>query len=93
MPQKMSRREFLKFLLYGSAGVALSSCAEQGPPPTPETITVIETVEVVKEGEKVIETVEVIKEVTATPEPTMAPEAVADVMGTFPRRETLTMRR
>ena len=50
--------------------------------------------EVVKEGETVIETVEVVKEVEVTPvpEPTMAPEAVADVLGTFPRQETLIAR-
>jgi peptide/nickel transport system substrate-binding protein len=61
-----------------------------------ETVTVIETVEVVKEGETVIETVEVVKEVevevTPIPEPTMVPEAAADVLGTFPRRETLIVR-
>lgn len=36
------------------------------------------------------DTVEVV--VTATPGPTSVPEAVADVMGTFPRRETLIVR-
>jgi peptide/nickel transport system substrate-binding protein len=36
------------------------------------------------------DTVEVV--VTATPGPTAVPEAVADVMGTFPRRETLIVR-
>ena len=35
---------------------------------------------------------EVIQEVTATPEPTKTPEAVADVLGTFPRRETVIAR-
>jgi peptide/nickel transport system substrate-binding protein len=91
MSKKIERRDFLKVAAGGAAGALLASC-QPAPAPTPETITVIETVEVVKEGETVIETVEVIKEVTPTPEPTMAPEAVADVMGTFPRRETLIAR-
>ena len=47
--------------------------------------------EVVKEGKTVIETVEVIKEVTPTPAPVVQ-EEVADVLGTFPRRETLIAR-
>jgi peptide/nickel transport system substrate-binding protein len=78
----------------------LAACAAPEPETITvvETVTVIETVEVVKEGETVIETVEVVKEVevevevTPIPEPTTAPEAVADVMGTFPRRETLIVR-
>lgn len=37
--------------------------AQCGPAPTPETITVVETVIVEKEGQTVVETVEVIKEV------------------------------
>jgi peptide/nickel transport system substrate-binding protein len=36
--------------------------------------------------------VEVVKEVTATPEPPKPQEAVADVLGTFPRREPLIAR-
>ncbi|HNT77517.1 MAG TPA: ABC transporter substrate-binding protein [Anaerolineae bacterium] len=51
------------------ASMALAACAT----PTPQTITVVETVEKVveKEGEKVtvVETKEVVKVVTATPEP------------------------
>jgi len=94
MSQKINRRDFLKAASAGAAGLVLASCtqATQAPPPTPETITVIETVEVIKEGETIIETVEVIKEVTPTPAPTQTPEAVADVLGTFPRRETLIAR-
>ena len=76
----------------------LVSCAAPEPETVTivETVTVIETVEVVKEGETVIETVEVVKEVevevTPVPEPTTAPEAAADVLGTFPRQETLIVR-
>jgi peptide/nickel transport system substrate-binding protein len=61
---------------------------------TPTPITVIETVEVVKEGQIVIETVEVLKtvevpvEVTATPKPR---EPAPMVLGTFPREQTLIL--
>jgi len=61
---------------------------------TATPITVIETVEVVKEGKTVIETVEVIKtvevsvEVTATPIPR---EEAPLVLGTFPREQTLIL--
>ena len=91
MSKKIERRDFLKAAAAGAGGALLASC-QPAATPTPETITVIETVEVVKEGETVIETVEVVKEVTPVPEPTAVPEAVADVMGTFPRRETLIAR-
>jgi len=90
MTKKINRRDFMKIAAIGSAGAVMASCA-QGPTPTPEKITVIETVEVVKEGQTVIETVEVVKEVTPTPAPVVQ-EAVADVLGTFPRRETLIAR-
>ncbi|RPI94201.1 MAG: twin-arginine translocation signal domain-containing protein, partial [Chloroflexi bacterium] len=72
MSRKMSRRDFMKLLTAGTGGIVLASC---GPAATPETITVVETKEV-------------IKEVTATAPPIIQ-EEVADVMGTFPRRETL----
>jgi peptide/nickel transport system substrate-binding protein len=94
MSKKLERRDFLKAAAAGTGGALLASC-QPAATPTPETITVIETVEVIKEGETIIETVEVVKEITPTPEPpepTMAPEAVADVLGTFPRRETLIAR-
>ncbi len=45
-----------------------------------------------KAVETQIQTQEVIKEVTSTPKPTATMEAVADVMGTFPRRETVLVR-
>ncbi len=91
----MNRREFMKLAALSTAGAVLSACgqqATQAPAATPQTIKVIETVVVEKEGKTVVETVEVVKEVTATPAPTMAPEAVSDVMGTFPRRETVIVR-
>ena len=87
MPSMMSRRKFLYSAAAGTAGIILSSCTT----PTPETITVVETRVVEKEGQKVVETVEVVKVVTPTPEPVVQ-EAVADVLGTFPRRETLIAR-
>lgn len=80
MAKKMNRREFLKFLAYGAGGTVLASCA-------PGNSVEVEVTRVVA-GTPVVEKVVV----TATPEPAKAPEAVADVMGTFPRRETLIVR-
>jgi len=91
MSKKLNRRKFLEMTAASSVGLVLASCTPAAAP-TPEKITVVETRIVEKEGEKVVETVQVIKEVTPTPEPTKAPEAVADVLGTFPRRETLIAR-
>ncbi len=72
----MRTNRLVLFVAYLLLITALTAC---GTAPTPETITVVETVEVIKEVEgepvTVIETVEVIKEVekevvvTATPEP------------------------
>ena len=75
MSKKMSRREFLKFLAASAGGVVLVSC---GPAPTPQSVEV-EVTRVVA-GTPVVEKVVV----TATPEATMAPAAVADVLGTSP---------
>jgi len=78
----MSRRDFMKFLTTTTGGIVLVSCGSPATPSasTPETITVIQTQEV-----------DVIREVTSTPPPVVqAP--VADVLGTFPRRETLIVR-
>jgi peptide/nickel transport system substrate-binding protein len=75
MSRKMNRRDFIKLLYAGTGGIVLASC---GPAATPETITVIQTQEV-------------IKEVTPTAQAAVQ-QAVADVMGTFPRRETLIVR-
>ncbi|HRE26985.1 MAG TPA: ABC transporter substrate-binding protein, partial [Anaerolineales bacterium] len=82
MSQRMSRREFIKFLTTTTGGIVLVSCGQQATPnaTTPDTITVVETKEV-----------EVVREVTSTPPPVVQ-EAVADVLGTFPRRETLIVR-
>jgi peptide/nickel transport system substrate-binding protein len=67
----MNRRDFMKLLTAGTGGLVIAAC-------TPETITVVETQEV-------------IKEVTPTTGPVVQ-QAVADVLGTFPRRETLIIR-
>jgi len=71
MSRKISRRDFMKLLTVGTGGVVLVSCS-------PNTVTVIETKEV-------------IKEVTATAPPVVQAE-VADVLGSFPRRETVIIR-
>ncbi|HEX5943920.1 MAG TPA: ABC transporter substrate-binding protein, partial [Anaerolineales bacterium] len=71
MSRKMNRRDFIKLLTAGTGGLVIVAC-------TPETITVVETKEV-------------IKEVTPTAAPNVQ-AAVADVLGTFPRRETLIVR-
>ena len=68
MPRKLNRRDFIKLLTAGTGGLVIVAC-------TPETVTVIETKEV-------------IKEVTPTAQAAVQ-QAVADVLGTFPRRETL----
>jgi peptide/nickel transport system substrate-binding protein len=67
----MNRRDFMKLLTAGTGGLVIAAC-------TPETITVVETQEV-------------IKEVTPTTGPVVQ-QAVADVLGTFPRRETMIIR-
>ena len=71
MSQKLNRRDFIKLLTAGTGGLVIVAC-------TPETITVVETKEV-------------IKEVTATAAPQVQAQ-VADVLGAFPRRETLIVR-
>src|SRR6266498_2374232 len=91
MSKNINRRKFLLMSAASTVGLVIASCAPAAAP-APEKITVVETKIVEKEGQKVVETVEVIKEVTSTPEPTKAPEAVTDVMGTFPRRETFIAR-
>ena len=71
MSQKLNRRDFIKLLTAGTGGLVIVAC-------TPETITVIETQEV-------------IKEVTPTAAAQVQAQ-VADVMGSFPRRESLIVR-
>ena len=65
MSKKMNRRDFLKIATAGTAGLALSSCAEKVVEKTviveKAGATVIETVVVEKAGAKVIETVVVEK--------------------------------
>ncbi len=83
MTKVMNRRDFLEFLAASVGGTVIVSCA---PAPTGQSVEV-EVTRIV-EGARVVEKVVV----TATPEPTMAPEAVADVFGAFPRRETVIAR-
>ena len=56
-------KKLLVFGLIALMAVLLASCAQPTPQTVIQTVTVIETVEVVKEGQTVIETVEVVKEV------------------------------
>lgn len=84
MSRKMSRRDFMKIVTAGAGGVVLASCA-------PKVVEqVVKETQIVKETQLVPQ--EVIKEVTPTPKPTPTQEAVADVLGTFPRRETVLAR-
>jgi peptide/nickel transport system substrate-binding protein len=84
MSRKMSRRDFMKIVTAGAGGVVLASCA-------PNVVEeVVKETQIVKETQLVPQ--EVIKEVTPTPQPTPTQEAVADVLGTFPRRETVLAR-
>ena len=85
MKKNFDRRKFLKMLGAGTAGLALASCA---PSATPEVVE--KPVEVTRVVE--VQGTPKVEVVTATPLPTKAPEAVADVLGTFPRRETLIAR-
>ena len=86
MSKKFDRRKFLKASAAGTAGLIMASCTPAAPP-TPQVVKVIETQIVEKEGQKVVETQVVEKVVTATPEPVQQAQ-VADVLGTFPRRDT-----
>jgi peptide/nickel transport system substrate-binding protein len=88
MSRKMSRRNFMKIVTVGAGGVVLAGCA-------PKVVEeVVKETQIVKETQLVPQEViqEVIKEVTPTPKPTPTQEAVADVLGTFPRRETVLAR-
>jgi len=76
MSQKINRRDFIKLLYASTGGIVLVSCGQA--PATPETVTIIQTQEV-------------IKEVTPTAAPVVQ-EEVADVLGSFPRRESLIIR-
>lgn len=74
-----------KFVMVFVVMALLALVAACGPAPTPETITVVETVEVIKEvqGETitVVETVEVIKEVVETVEVVKEVEVPAETAG------------
>jgi peptide/nickel transport system substrate-binding protein len=84
MSRKMSRRDFMKIVTAGAGGVVLASCS-------PKVVEeVVKETQIVKETQLVPQ--EVIKEVTQTPKPTPTQQAVADVLGSFPRRETVLAR-
>ena len=91
MSKKISRREFVKASIFGAGGVILAACAP-APAATPEVIEKVVTSVVEIQGTPVIQTAIVKEVITATPQPTKAPEAVADVLGTFPRRDTFIAR-
>ena len=55
MSKKIERRDFLKAAAAGAGGALLASC-QPAATPTPETITVIETVEVIKDDNSKIRT-------------------------------------
>jgi peptide/nickel transport system substrate-binding protein len=87
MPKNFDRREFLKMSAVSAAGIVLAACAPTAAP----------TAQVVEKPVEVTRVVEVkgtpeVQVVTATPAPTQAPAAVADVLGTFSRRETFIAR-
>ena len=91
MSKKINRRKFLQISATGVAGLMAASCTSA--PPEPQVIE--KEVEVTRIVEGTPQVVKEVQVVTATPPPptsTPAPEAVADVMGTFPRRETLIVR-
>jgi peptide/nickel transport system substrate-binding protein len=86
MSQRVNRRKFLQMSAAGAAGLVIASCTPSTPPPPEIVKEQVEVTRIVeKAGEKVVEVV------TATPEP-VKQEAVADVLGTFPRRETFIAR-
>jgi len=81
----MGKKLFYVLSLLLALSLVLTSCAT----PTPETVTVIETVVVEREGETVIETVEVVKTVEVAVTPTSQPRAQAPlVQGELPREQT-----
>ena len=81
MAKKMSRRDFMKVVTAGAGGVVLASCA----PKVAETQIPAQVLTPVQPQE-------IIREVTSTPGPTPTLKAVADVLGAFPRRETVLVR-
>ena len=88
---KINRRKFLHMSAASVAGLVISSCAPATSAPVAATAQVVEKqVEVTRVVE--VAGTPVVEVVTATPEPTKAPAAVADVLGAFPRRETFIAR-
>jgi len=89
MSKKISRRKFLEMSATGAAGLVVAACTPAAPA-TPQVVEKQVEVTRIVAGTPVKETITQV--VTATPLPTKAPEKVADVLGTFPRRETFIAR-
>jgi peptide/nickel transport system substrate-binding protein len=89
MSKKISRRKFLEMSATGAAGLVVAACTPAAPA-TPQAVEKQVEVTRIVAGTPVKETITQV--VTATPLPTKAPEKVADVLGTFPRRETFIAR-
>ncbi len=88
----MRKKMLFLFSFLALIILMMAACAPAEPETVIQTVTVIETVVVEKEGETVIETVEVIKEVEVevTPIPEVVEkEAAPDVLGILPRSQTL----
>ncbi|MEJ2593426.1 MAG: ABC transporter substrate-binding protein [Candidatus Thiodiazotropha sp.] len=83
--KRITRREFLQGTALVATAAAASACCPAEPEVVREEVEVTRVVE--QEGETIVEQVVV----TATPVP-VEKEEVADVLGTFPRSETLIAR-
>ncbi len=89
MSRKVNRRKFLALAASGAAGLIVASCATPPAAPAATAEVITQNIEVTRivAGTPVVEQVVV----TATPKPVVQ-EQVADVLGTFPRRETFIAR-
>jgi len=85
----LSRRDFLRGATLTATAMVASACATPAPEVVTEQVEVTRVVEI--EGETVVETVIEEVVVTTTPVPVVK-EAAPDVLGTFPRSETLIAR-
>ena len=94
MSKKLSRREFLAISATGAAGLVVAACQPApAPPSTPQVVEKeVEVTRIVEGTPQVVKEVQVVTATPPPPTPTQAPEAVADVLGTFPRRETVIAR-
>jgi len=89
MSRKVNRRKFLTLAATGAAGLIAASCAPATTGPAPTAQVIEKQVEVTRVVE--IAGTPQVQVVTATPQPVVQ-EQVADVLGTFPRRETFIAR-